>query len=129
MRTINKSGQILIRNIDSQDKIEIELDKISDSYYLIFDKVKDKRDETKATLAKVTQLLQIVIEIEIWIEEVYVIIEKIGHPTTDSSTIKSHLEEIQVSERRVFLWKELKSPLFTKHLCTSWPGLTGKNIE
>ena len=97
LRAVNKSGQTLIRNLDSQDKIESDLDRLSDNYYVVIDKVKDKRDATKDALSKVTHLLEIIIEIEIWIEEVYVTLERIAQPTTDCSVMKSHLEEIQVS--------------------------------
>ena len=96
LRTVNKSGQMLVRNLDSQEKIEADLDKLSDDYYLIIDKAKDKRDRTKDVLNKVTYLLEIITEIEIWIEEVHVRLYRMSNPTTDCSVIKSYLEEIQV---------------------------------
>ena len=99
LRVINKSGQTLIRNLDSQDKIEADLDRLSESYYVVVDNVKEKRDKIKDTLGRVTYLLEIIVEIEIWIEEVYVIFQRIALPTTDPSVIKSHLEEIQVSRK------------------------------
>ena len=96
MRATNKAGQILIRHLDIQESIELELDKLSDSYYVVFDKAKDKRDETKGNQVKVTQILEIIIEIEVWIEKVCGNLEILSHPTTDPATMKSQLEEIQV---------------------------------
>ena len=96
LRAINKSGQTLIRHLDSQDHVENELDKLSDNYYSVLDKAKDKRDEKRATLSKVNQLSRNINEIEDWIKEVNGIVEKISQPTTDLDVMKSRLEEIQV---------------------------------
>ena len=110
LRVINKSGQTLIRNLDSQDKVEADLDKLSENYYIVVDNVKEKRDKIKDALGRVTYLLEIIIEIEIWIEEVYVILQRIALPTTDSSVMKSHLEEIQVSRQKFLIRMEILNP-------------------
>lgn len=97
LRSVNRAGQILIRHIDVPDKIESDLDKLSDSYYALLDKVKDKRDDTKDYLTKVVRLMQLIVEIEVWIKEIHPRLQSLSQPTTDPGVMKTQLEDIQVS--------------------------------
>ena len=97
LRSLNRAGQSLIRQIDDPDTIDTELDKISDQFYVVVDKVKNKKDQTKDTVARVEQLLEVIIEIEIWIEETYMRLDRLENPASDPSHLKAQLEEVQVS--------------------------------
>ena len=97
LRSVNRAGQTLIRHIDVPDRIESDLDKLSDSYYALVDKVKDKRDDTKDYLTKVVRLMQLIVEIEVWIKEIRPRLQSLNQPTTDPSMMKTQLDDIQVS--------------------------------
>eukprot|EP00112_Aurelia_sp_Birch-Aquarium-sp1_P005322 Seg1602.3 transcript_id=Seg1602.3/GoldUCD/mRNA.D3Y31 product="Microtubule-actin cross-linking factor 1" protein_id=Seg1602.3/GoldUCD/D3Y31 len=95
LRSVNRAGQTLIRHIDLPDKIESDLDKLSDSYYALLDKVKDKRDDTKDYLTKVVRLMQLIVEIEVWIKEIHPRLQSLSQPTTDPGVMKTQLDDIQ----------------------------------
>ncbi len=93
---MNRAGQSLIRQIDNPEKVESELDKLSDSYYVILDKAKEKRNLTKDTVVKIQQILEIIAEIEIWIEETNIRLDDLEKPVSDQMNLKTELEEVQV---------------------------------
>lgn len=65
---------------------------MSDDYYDVLDKAKDKLKETKDNMKKVKEFVEIIEIIEVWVTEV---IEKLGQTANDPSAIKSKVKEIE----------------------------------
>ena len=97
MRAVNRAGQSLIRQLDSPDEIEKELDQLSDKYYIVVDKSKDKQSETKDCLHKVKVFLEIIVVLEVFIEETVIIIDNFDVTGTEPETVKKQLAKVQVS--------------------------------
>ena len=93
---MNRAGQSLIRQLDSPDEIEKELDELSDRYYELVDKTKDKKKVTKDTLSRVKQYVEIIEVLEVWIEEILVLITKQEPTGSDPDSIKKQLKAIEV---------------------------------
>ena len=97
LRAVNRAGQSLIRQLDSPDDIEKTLDKLSDRYYDVLDKTKDKLNDTKEKVNKVKIFINIIEVLEVWIEEVVVIVIRIGETSsTEPDTVKKLLAQVQV---------------------------------
>ena len=92
---MNRAGQSLIRQLDSPESVESELDKLSDDYYDLLDNAKDKLKDCKDNLKKVKEYIEIIEIIEIWITEVYEIISNVRNAGNDPSVIKSKVKEIE----------------------------------
>ena len=95
MRAVNRAGQSLIRQLDSAEDVESELDKLSDDYYDILDKAKDKLKDSKENLKKVKEFVEIIEIIEIWVTEVFEIIGSLRTVGNDPAAIKSKVKEIE----------------------------------
>lgn len=97
LRAVNRAGQALIRQFDDSpdNMIEKDLDKLSDRYYEVVDKAKDKEAKQKDALGKVKYFIEIVEVLEVWIEEVYVIIGKVDTSKTEPEAVKKQLEVVQ----------------------------------
>lgn len=102
---MNRAGQALIRQLDSPDEIEKDLDKLSDKYYETVDKTKEKHDEQKESVNKIKVFIEITEILEIWIEETYVVIEKIDRTASDPENAKKQMETIQ--DTRIYLRKQM----------------------
>ena len=97
LRAVNRAGQSLIRQLDSPDDIEKQLDELSDRYYVVADKTKDKLHNVKETVQKVKIYIQVIEVLEIWIEEIIIIVDKFDTCGTDPETVKRQLEHVQVN--------------------------------
>ena len=102
---MNRAGQALIRQLDSPDEIEKDLDKLSDKYYETVDKTKEKHDEQKDSVNKIKAFIEIIEVLEIWIEETYTVIKKIDPTATDPEKAKKNMETIQ--DTRIDLRKQM----------------------
>lgn len=95
LRAVNRAGQALIRQLDSPDDIEKDLDKLSDKYYEVVDKVKDKAEKQKEGLGKLKNFIEIIEVLEVWIEETYVIIDKVDTSKTEPEAVKKELQVVE----------------------------------
>uniref|UniRef100_A0A7M5V1J7 Uncharacterized protein n=1 Tax=Clytia hemisphaerica TaxID=252671 RepID=A0A7M5V1J7_9CNID len=105
LRAVNRAGQALIRQLDSPDDIEKDLDRLSDKYYETVDKTKDKLGEQKDSVNKIKHFIEIIEILEIWIVETYIVIEKIDTGKTDPEDVKKEMETIQ--DTRIDLRKHM----------------------
>lgn len=87
----------MIRQLDSPDEIEKELDQLSDKYYEVVDKVKEKQNKKKEHLQKVKHFLEIIVILEVYIEETIIVIEKFDVSGTEPEAVKKQLEKVDVS--------------------------------
>ena len=96
LRAVNRAGQSLIRQLENPEKLEKELDELSDKYYCVTDFTKSRLKATKEAVAKVRVFIEIMEVIEIWIEEVITIVKGFESAGTEPETLKKQLEEIEV---------------------------------
>eukprot|EP00794_Sanderia_malayensis_P004727 gene4727-5350_t len=94
-RSVNRAVQSLIRHVDDAERVESDLDKLSDSYYTVAERAKEKRNLTKDTVVKIKQILEIIIEIEIWIIETNTRLDDLEKQVSDQPNLKAHVEEVQ----------------------------------
>ena len=95
VRAVNRAGQSLIRQLDTAEDVEAELDKLSDDYYDVLDKAKDKLKETKEKVKKVKEFVEIIEVIEVWVTEIVEIITKLSTVGNDPLAIKDKIKEIE----------------------------------
>lgn len=117
MRAVNRAGQSLIRQLDIYDKIEEELDELSDTYYVVTDKTKEKLSQTKEQLQKVKMFIELVVALEVWVQDAYVIIESFDHEQhecADDDVVKDKLEKLQVCVFQVVQKRQCKRKLSGK---------------
>lgn len=117
MRAVNRAGQSLIRQLDIYDKIEEELDELSDTYYVVTDKTKEKLSQTKEQLQKAKMFIELVVALEVWVQDAYVIIESFDHEQhecADDDVVKDKLEKLQVCVFQVVQKRQCKRKLSGK---------------
>lgn len=117
MRAVNRAGQSLIRQLDIYDKIEEELDELSDTYYVVTDKTKEKLSQTKEQLQKAKMFIELVVALEVWVHDAYVIIESFDHEQhecADDDVVKDKLEKLQVCVFQVVQKRQCKRKLSGK---------------
>ncbi len=85
----------MIRQLDDTENVEAELDKLSDDYYDLVDKAKEKLKATKETVKKVKEFVEIIEVLEIWIIEITEIITRFEPVGTDPVSIKKQLKEVE----------------------------------
>ena len=85
----------MIRQLECPDEVESELDKLSDDYYDILDKAKDKLKDSRENLKKVKEFIEIIEIIEIWVTEIIEIIANVRSIGNDPVAIKGKVKEIQ----------------------------------
>ena len=95
LRAANRAGQSLIRQLDEYDDIETELDTLSDNYYDVVEKAKDKLKTAKETVKKAKRFVLVIEILEVWILEIVEIISRFETVGSDPETIKKQLKEIE----------------------------------
>lgn len=98
IRAVNRAGQSLIRQLETADDVEAELDKLSDDYYDVLDQAKDRLKERKENVKKVKEYVEIIEILEVWITEIHEIVTKANTAGNDASAIKDRVKEVQTAQ-------------------------------
>ena len=101
VRSLNRAGQSLIRQLSDADDIEAELDKVADDYYDAVDAAKEKFKETKEQLKKAKEFIEIIEIIEVWVIEVFEILENVEHGSSEPGDVKLRLKQIEDAQKDI----------------------------
>ena len=104
LRGINRVGQSLIRQLPDPTETEKLLDNLSDKYFEVMAKTKEKSIKQKDTLTKVIEFVTIIEELEVWAEEIYEVINLFNLNATDPEGLKKQLQSIEVRKNILMIF-------------------------
>ena len=107
LKSINRIGQKLTRHLDNSDKIEGELEMLSDSYFEVVEKVKWKVNLISEQLYKMNIFIDLAACIDTWVIETQLFVDSFVILTTDIQTANEQIAAVQVNQSVLYISKSV----------------------